>query len=154
MTPGQTIRVLHVDDDPMQARTYKAGLEARDVSVQLCRGPQDALAEFAAKPFPFDVLILDLWMPAAGAVASGADPRGLQTGQRLYAKFRELEHTQPVILLSNVLEKLDRETLQKVPGVVVLLDKGSTRPSDLYEAITKLLTASNAASDPVPPKPG
>lgn len=149
MRHSKPVPILFVDDEPEQARNYAEGLELRGIQAKIAMGVAGARMEFRRKPFPYQLVVLDLWMTDPGDLPSGQNVQGYQTGALLFLEFRQkFERREPVIILSNVLEKLDEKLLIGAVGVE-LCDKGATRPSDLARIIFRMLEADSAPA-PVP----
>lgn len=139
MRHSKPVSILFVDDEPEQARSYAEGLELRDIQVKIAVGVAVAREEFRKKSFPYQLVVLDLWMKDPGDLPSGQNVQGFQTGALLFLEFRhKFERREPVIILSNVMEKLDEKLLQGTVGVE-LCDKGETRPGDLARIIFRML---------------
>jgi DNA-binding response OmpR family regulator len=133
------VSILFVDDEPEQARTYAAGLELRGIEARIAAGVKEAREEFGRNPFPYQLVVLDLWMPGAQDLQPDRNIQGFQTGALLFQEFRgKFRRQEPVIILSSVMEKLDAKLLQGAERVE-LYDKGETRPSDLARIIFRML---------------
>jgi CheY-like chemotaxis protein len=131
--------ILFVDDEPEQARTYADGLRLRGLEVTIAAGVAEARAEFHKAPFPYALVVLDLWMKDVGDLRSDQNVQGFQTGALLFQEFRrKFGRQEPVIILSNVIKKLDDESMQGTERVE-RYDKGETRPSDLAQTIFRML---------------
>lgn len=134
MNEEAPISLLVVDEKRQQIESYVRGLTSRGVQVKSVYSVEDALVEFERDPFPYDVVVLDLGMPP-GPLKDDDDPACFLTGLRLYRVFRlEQRHPEPVILLSNLLDRIPEGSLPEEP-LVRALDKGETRPDDLWTAI-------------------
>ena len=135
----ERISVLFVDDSPVKMESYFQGLGLRGMEVQSRESVDKALVEFGKEDFPYQAVILDLMMPPGELGPDPEDPECMLTGKRLYKLFRErFQRREPVILLSNYAYQRGLDELNNDP-VVRVLDKGTTRPSHLYNAILELL---------------
>lgn len=81
------MRVLLVDDEPMVAETVGEMLERMGLEVKVARHGQEALAWYAAREAPVDLVILDLIMPRMG-------------GAELFRHLRALDPDVRVLLSS------------------------------------------------------
>jgi CheY-like chemotaxis protein len=149
MRRSESVSILFVDDAPGQAQTWADGLELRGMQVKIAAGVAEARKEFGRRPFPYRLVVLDLWMPGAPDLQSDQNTQGFQTGALLLREFRgAFGRQEPVVILSNVLEKLDRTLLEGAENVE-LCDKGETRPGDLARIILRMLE-SGPSPAPVP----
>jgi CheY-like chemotaxis protein len=135
----EALSVLFVDDNPVKMQSYPEGLRLRGIEVTEREGADKALEQFGRMPFPYLAIILDAQMPPGSLGPTDDDPHGIQTGGRLYKKFREeFKRLEPVVILSNVYDRVDKSYFQD-DRLVKVLDKGTTRPAMLLDVILELV---------------
>lgn len=85
MASADPMEVLLVEDDTLEARLLKAGLERRGVRVRVATTAEEALARLETEPT--DAVVSDLVMPGAGGI-------------ELVRRIRETDASLPVIILT------------------------------------------------------
>jgi len=110
-TPGSE-RILFVDDEEIQLRSWKPALERLGYAVDVQSDSAKALRAFRAQPRRFDLVIVDQTMP------------GL-TGAKLAAEMLRLRPGLPVILCTGFSGEID-ETLALESGIRAFLLKPFT----------------------------
>jgi len=129
---GSGEHVLCVDDEPTIAELLKAQLEALGYHVTTHTSPIEALADFLARPFAFDVVVTDLTMPGM----NGAD-----LAERLLAVRPELR----VVMATGYGRVMSEERARELGIGKVLLKPFSM--SALAEAIQQALAGGRITSD-------
>ena len=97
---GRTLKVLHVDDDPMNLRVVEEILTAfGHTSVKTSSG-EEALAALARETF--DVVLMDIHMPGMG---------GIEAVERLRASNCPSRNTPVIALTADVVSRQPKEYL-------------------------------------------
>jgi CheY-like chemotaxis protein len=134
------LRVLLVDDDPLNARLVRAMLgQAKDAAFELERADRLALGLEMARATRFDVVLLDLLLP---------DSFGVDT----VAKFAKAVPGVPIIALTGVEDtNLVRDVLNQ--GARDFLMKGKLQSESLVRAVRYAAEApaGSTATSPLPP---
>ena len=121
---NQPIRVLLIDDDPVNATMAKCLLESNGCTVQVASSPVKALEGYARKKDSIDLIIVDYFMPSLN---------GAETVQHL----RALNPNIKVLLFSGAEEIRLRQIVQsnQFDGYI----HKPLRINEALEAIHKLL---------------
>ena len=97
---GRTLKVLHVDDDPMNLRVVEEILTAfGHTSVKTSSG-EEALAALARESF--DVVLMDIHMPGMG---------GIEAVERLRASNCPSRNTPVIALTADIVTRRPKEYL-------------------------------------------
>ncbi len=94
-------RVLLVEDEEIQLRSFESMLERLGYRVTSCRNGLDALAEFETHPDDYDLVITDQTMPK-------------MTGVQLAQALLEVRPDIPVILCTGYSEVIDAEEAKEL----------------------------------------
>jgi CheY-like chemotaxis protein len=97
--------ILFVDDEPRRMQLFVEELEACGFHVSFERDAETALAVFRLPDRRFDLIVLDISMPAGGEFAHEDTHQGLRTGLYLYDKIRLVTKEVPVVILTNVADR-------------------------------------------------
>lgn len=128
MSPfAKTPRILCVDDRVSSLEVRRALLTTVGYDVLLASDPPSALA--ITNKVQVDLIILDYNFP------------GQMSGQELAHQLRAANPALPLIMLSGVPDLPD----SAAASVDVLLTKGAGRPTDLLQAIARLLERKSSA---------
>ncbi len=122
-------RILCVDDRVSSLEIRQALLTAAGYEVLIASDPPSALA--IAGKVEVDLVILDFNFP------------GQMSGEELAHKLRAANANLPLIMLSGVPDLPE----SAAASVDVLLMKGAGRPTDLLQAIAKLVQRAHGATD-------
>jgi CheY-like chemotaxis protein len=127
--PAQPIRVLLIDDDPVNATMAKSLLEHNGCAVQLASNPVKALEGYARKKDSIDLIIVDYFMPSLN---------GGETVQHL----RALNPNIKVLLFSGAEEMRLRQIVQtnRIDGYI----HKPLRIHEALEAIRNVLPPSSS----------
>jgi len=131
MMPGNE-RILLIDDEEIQLRSWKPALERLGYSVAVESNSLKSLRTFRAQPRSFDVVIVDQTMPG-------------MTGAKLATAMLRLRPDLPVILCTGFSEEIDEEQALGL-GIRAFVLKPATF-SELASTIRRVLPTR-------PPAPG
>ena len=131
MMPGNE-RILLIDDEEIQLRSWKPALERLGYSVAVESNSLKSLRTFRAQPRRFDVVIVDQTMPG-------------MTGAKLATAMLRLRPDLPVILCTGFSEEIDEEQALGL-GIRAFVLKPATL-SELASTIRRVLPTR-------PPAPG
>ena len=95
------LRVLHVDDDPMNLRVVQEILTAFGHTAVMASSGEEALAHLAHERF--DVVLMDIHMP---------EMSGIEVVERLRASFGPARNTPVIALTADVLSRRPREYVE------------------------------------------
>ena len=87
ISAAHRFQVMAVDDQPEVLTALKRILRGRGFDVHPCLEPHEALATIEADPFRYDLLMLDVSMPA-------------MSGLELLPRIKEVAPALPVIMLT------------------------------------------------------
>lgn len=118
--PGVGHHLMLVDDHPGMARVSAKLLETLGYRTTVFDDPREALEVFRERPQGFDAVLTDLSMPQ-------------MSGEEFTRSLREVRPTLPVIVSSGLATQLDREALERLGIVAVLM-----KPWRLDEAVATL----------------
>ncbi len=104
---GRGQRVMVVDDDPVSGFALEKLTEVSGYSVKRHQRPEDALAEFAADPAHYDLILSDLAMPG-------------MNGAELAERMMRLRADLPVIIVTGYVESARQQMLEKSSARAVL----------------------------------
>ena len=117
-------RILFIDDEEPLVTVAKVMLERMGCQVEGRSDPAAALADLAARPDAFDLLITDLSMPG-------------MSGLTVIRTARALRPDLPIILTSGNARSADAQAA-RAAGVAEIIEKPAT-PQDLLPVIERLL---------------
>jgi CheY-like chemotaxis protein len=122
-----SMRILLVDDDPIVARVQSKQLSKSGHHVTVCASGTAALSTLTATEQPFDVCLLDLYMP----VMDGVETVHL---------IRELDNANAQMLVLGCTSSSDAQDLQRciAAGMDAVIDK-AFRVGDFEEAYMRLI---------------
>lgn len=118
-TPGQTVRILVVEDEPHIAAGLKLNLELEDFEAEVAGTARQA-SQMLVSSRGFDIIILDIMLP---------DMDGFEFCSRLRASGNRT----PVIMLTARSESTDR-----IQGLEVGADDYLTKPFEIDELLARI----------------
>jgi signal transduction histidine kinase/ActR/RegA family two-component response regulator len=127
--PGQPLRILTVDDDPLLIKALRDTLEGDGHFVTTAPGGQEGIDAFERaykRREPFDVVITDLGMPHVD-------------GRKVSAAIKALSPTTPIILFTGWGQRLVAE--RDIPQHVDRVLNKPPKLHDLRSALAELTTA-------------
>jgi CheY-like chemotaxis protein len=130
--PTGSERILFVDDEDIQLRSWKPALERFGYTVAVHSDGHEALRVFRARPQEFDLVIVDQTMPSI-------------TGAQLAAEMLRLRPGLPVILCTGFSAEINESRALDL-GIREFLQKPFT-VQELGEAIRRVLAPRAGGSD-------
>ena len=91
--PGRGQRILIVDDDPSVANVARVALSRAGFNPECAGSAAEALRRMGAGDVPYDLALVDLWMPDASGTELGGQLRGLRPGLPLIVMSGRFERT-------------------------------------------------------------
>ncbi len=96
----ENINILFIDDEPDSVEYHIRTLREAGYNVDIMDDENDALAFCSKNKHEIDLLILDVMLPVPDDADRGDLQDGLRTGIYFLEKYREWNHTTPVLLFS------------------------------------------------------
>ena len=122
-------RILVIDDEEQVAVLWEEVLEPFGYDVTSQTNSVEALEEFCAQPYKFDLVISDVTMPNI-------------TGDELAKKFLRMRPEIPIILCSGFSERITEEKAKEIGARDFFMKP--IMINDLVNAVRKLLDHSSA----------
>ena len=91
--PGRGQRILIVDDDPSVAQVARVALSRAGFSPECAGSAAQALRMTREAALPYDLALVDLWMPETSGTALGIELRGVRPGLPLIVMSGRFERT-------------------------------------------------------------
>ena len=140
--PG--LKILWVDDDIPRMISLHEMMAYEGHDVTPASSAEEAIWIIEQRGGEFDVVLLDIMMPAGAAFAGQDTDGGRKTGLLLLARIRKTLPDTPVVVASVVREQAIRDEALRL-GVKEWLQK-PTLPSEVLATIDRVCSSSSGSS--------